>query len=142
MKRIVTLAIALALSTTAFAQLYKYVDKDGKTVYSDQPPANSDSKQLKVPTGEGSPPEKTAVQRDKDLQKGRDEAAKKSDVASAKAKENEARCANAKAEYDYYIAGGRMFKMEKGERIPLGDAEIETERDRTRRAMEEACKSA
>jgi hypothetical protein len=142
MKRLITLAVALALSTTAFAQLYKYVDKDGKTVYTDQPPSSVDPKQLKVQTGTGSAPEKTAVQRDKDLQKGRDETAKKSEVASAKAKENELRCANARAEYDYYIAGGRMFKMEKGERIPLGDAEIETERDRTRRAMEEACKSA
>jgi hypothetical protein len=141
MKRFVILAIALALSTTALAQLYKYVDKDGKTVYTDQPPSSVDPKQLKVQTGTGTPPEKTAVQRDKDLQKGRDEAAKKSDVAAAKAKENELKCSNARAEYDYYMAGGRMFKMEKGERIPLGDAEIEVERERTRRAVDEACKN-
>ncbi len=142
MKRILTLAIALALSTTAFAQLYKYIDKDGKTVYTDQPPPSADPKALRVHTGSGSPPEKTAVQRDKDLQKGRDEAAKKSEVAAAKAKENELKCVNARAEYDYYAEGGRVFKMEKGERIPLGDAEIENERARTRRAMEEACKKA
>ena len=142
MRRITILAIALALSTAAGAQLYKYVDKDGRTVYTDQPPPSADPKALKVHTGSGSPPEKTAVQRDKDLQKGRDETAKKADVSAAKAKENETRCANARAEYDYYAEGGRIFKMEKGERIPLGDAEIETERARTRRAMEEACKSA
>jgi hypothetical protein len=140
MKRITILTLALAFCTLAGAQLYKYTDKDGRTVYTDQPPPTSDPKALKVQTGGGSPPEKTAVQRDKDLQKGRDDVAKKAEVAAAKAKENEAKCTQAKAEHDYYMAGGRMFKMEKGERVPLGDAEIEAERDRTRRAVDEACK--
>ena len=142
MKRLILIGLACVLSPVAVAQLYKYVDKDGKTVYTDQPPSSVDPKQLKIQTGSGSAPEKTAVQRDKDLQKGRDEAAKKSEVTAAKAKENELRCTNARAEYDYYAEGGRIFKMEKGERVPLGDAEIEAERARTRRAMEEACKSA
>ena len=43
MKRILVLAIALAFAPLAGAELYKYVDKNGKTVYSDQPPANVDS---------------------------------------------------------------------------------------------------
>jgi hypothetical protein len=32
------------------AQLYKYTDKDGKTVYTDQPPANVDSKRSRLQT--------------------------------------------------------------------------------------------
>ena len=38
MKTIVLLTCALAVATLASAQLYKYVDKNGKTVYTDQPP--------------------------------------------------------------------------------------------------------
>jgi hypothetical protein len=49
MNRFVVLAIAIALAPAAWGQLYKYVDKDGKTVYTDQPPANTDSKAIKAP---------------------------------------------------------------------------------------------
>jgi len=83
MKRWMILAAVAALAlTTAQAQLYKYVDKNGKTVYSDSPPPDADSKQIRVqPSGGPSdvPAAKTSVQRDKDAEKGRKEAAKKSD---------------------------------------------------------------
>src|SRR5258705_11866859 len=73
MNRIILLAVTLALAPAVSAQLYKYVDKDGKTVYSDQPPANVESKQLRIqaapPTAAA--PEKSALDKDKELEKGR-----------------------------------------------------------------------
>src|SRR4051812_48601109 len=117
MKRtLITLAVALALVPVAHAELYKYVDKDGKTVYSDQPPLNIDSKQVKV--GSGSAPAKTAVERDKELDKGRKEAREKqekSEKSAKNAEEQDRACTQARAAYRTYAEGGRIYKYnEKG----------------------------
>ena len=147
MKRLIALAAACALVPMASAQLYKYVDKDGKTVYSDQPPPNIDSKQLNVNSGttkDSAAGPKTALERDKDLQKGRDEEkekAKKADDASKVAAQKDAACQQAKSNYQIYADGGRITKYdEKGERVYLGDEEILAEQERTKHAMDEACK--
>lgn len=145
MKRFVILAAALALAPAAMGQLYKYVDKDGKTVYSDQPPANADSKQIRVPVSGPAdpPPTKTAVQRDKEADKGRKEASKqaeKSEKAAARQAQIDARCQHLKADLAAYDQGGRLQRTnEKGEREFLDDAGIEAAKARTRREMEEAC---
>lgn len=153
MKRVIILALALAMAPAAFAQLYKYVDKDGKTVYSDQPPTNIESKQINIQSGRASATpvpsstgNKTYVERDKELQKGRDEARekqKKEAEAAQKAEADEQRCAAAKSAYQTYADGGRIHKYnDKGEREYLGEAEMEVELARTRREMEEACKKS
>lgn len=151
MKHLIILALALAFAPVANAQLYKYVDKDGKTVYSDQPPANIDSKQINIQSGKSSdtpvpsgPANKTYVERDKELAKSREDAREKQKKSEDAAKKTEAdveRCNQAKSAYQTYANGGRIHKYnDKGEIIYLGDAEIEAERDRTQREMEEACK--
>ncbi|HET7731410.1 MAG TPA: hypothetical protein VFK48_15380, partial [Usitatibacter sp.] len=57
-----------------------------------------------------------------------------------KAQEAEQRCAQAKSAHQYFVDGGRIFKNnEKGERVFMSDAEIDSERERTRRDMEAAC---
>lgn len=148
MKRFIILAFAAALAPAALAQLYKYVDKDGKTVYSDTPPANTDSKQINVPVSRptDAPPAapKSAVERDKDLEKGRKSAAdkqKKSDEEAARVAQNELRCTQLKGNYEMYSQGGKIQKTnDKGEREIMSDAEIDSARERTRREMEEACK--
>ena len=147
MKPAILLALALA-ATPAVAQLYKYVDKDGRTVYSDQPPANVETKRVHVPARAAAPAasgNKSAVERDKELQKSRDEAAeksKKAEQSARQAEEAEQRCREARAAHQTYVDGGRIHKYnDKGERVFLGDEEIEVERERTRREMEEACKT-
>ncbi len=148
MKRLIILAFAAALAPAALAQLYKYVDKDGKTVYSDTPPANTDSKQINVPVSRptDAPPAaaKSAVERDKDLEKGRKSVAdkqKKSDEEAARTAQNELRCTQLKGNYEMYTQGGKIQKTnDKGEREIMSDAEIDSARERTRREMEEACK--
>jgi hypothetical protein len=147
MKRIIVLAIALALAPAAGAQLYKYVDKNGKTVYSDQPPADVDSKQVNVPAGRGAAPAaapKTAVERDKELDKGRKEARDKADKqakAAEKDTQAEQRCAAARERHAALAEGGRIYKTnDKGERVFMDDAEIESSREKARRDMDEACK--
>lgn len=146
MKSFIIFLLALGVATTAGAQLYKYVDKDGKTVYTDQPPANLDSKQINSGgrSTSSAAPAKTALQRDKELDKGRKEVAEKAKKAgeeSEKLSQMEQRCTVARSNYQMYSEGGRIQKNnEKGERELMNDAEIGTARDKARRDMEEACK--
>jgi len=146
MKHLAVLAFACAIVPLASADLYKYVDKNGKTVYSDQPPANVDSQQLHVNTGVSSSTGKSAVTRDKDLDKGREEArdkAKKAETEANNAKVAEQRCAQAQADYRTYQDGGKLFKYNKdGEREFLSDDEIEAKRKSSKADMDEACKKS
>lgn len=149
MKRIVIVACALALAPLASAQMYKYVDKNGKTVYTDQPPPDAESRPMHVPSsavGNAPATAKSAVQQDKELQKGRDkakEAAKKSEETQARAKADEERCDSAKQAYAQYAQGGRIAKLnDKGEKVFLGDDEIDAERNRARARMDEVCKKS
>ena len=152
MKRLLIIALACSAATIASAELYKYIDKDGKTVYSDQPPVTLDSKQLNIPSGTSSNTPapaagpKSALERDKELQKGREdvrERAKKSEETSKQAEAQEQACAQARAAYQTFADGGRIHKYnDKGEREYLGDLEIEAGRERTKREMDEACKKS
>ena len=150
MKRFLILALAVALAPLASAQLYKYIDANGKTVYTDQPPPTSDPKALRIPSSAvGSGPAasgKSAVQQDKDLQKGREklkEEEKKADEKAQRAAAEQQRCDSAKNAYEHYSAGGRIAKLnDKGERVFLGDDEIDAEREKARRTMDEACKKS
>jgi hypothetical protein len=148
MKKVLIITCALAFATLASAQMYKYIDKNGKTVYTDQPPPEADPKAMHVPssaTGSPSAPGKTAVQQDKELQKGRDksaENAKKADETAVRAKAEEERCQSARAAYQQYQLGGRLTRMnDKGEKVFLGDDEIDAARERSRQQVEQYCKS-
>ncbi len=143
MKRIALAALALALAPLASAQLYKWVDKDGKVSYSDQPPPAAASKQIKVETG-GSGPAPSAVARDKELQKGRQEAAdaqKKKDDAERVAKQREEECEKSRSYLKGLENGGRFVTFDdKGNRTFLEADQIEAEKTKARKNVEEACK--
>ena len=147
MNRLILLVLALAAAPLASAQLYKYVDKDGKTVYSDQPPVAGDSKRLRVessPAAAAPAPAKSAFDKDKDLEKGRKEArdqAKKGADSAKAAQAAEERCANARSNYAVYSDGTRMMKrLPSGERVFLEDAEIAQEKAKAKADMDDACK--
>jgi hypothetical protein len=147
MKRLAILALTLALAPLAGAQLYKYTDKDGKTVYTDQPPPNAESKQVRVQPSApaaAAAPSKSALERDKELQKGRDaqkDAGKKAEDEAKNAAAKQANCNVAKQQYQHYQDGGKIYKYgSTGERELMGDDEIEAARVRSKRELDEACK--
>jgi hypothetical protein len=141
MKRIVVAALALAVVPLASAELYKYVDKNGKTVYTDQPPVGVDAQRMSGP-----PPAtaaKSYVEKDKELQKARDEEKKKAEKAGQQEKVAQAkqeRCEQAKKNLEIYVQGGRIMRMnDKGEREFLNDDEIEAQRVKAQKLVDEAC---
>jgi hypothetical protein len=146
MKRILVLACALAASTAAFGQLYKWVDKDGKVTYSDQPPPAQQSKQLNLNTGVASPPARSAIERDKEIEKGRVEAREKSKVASEKERKSEIdqeNCKSARAYLKTVESGVRVSTVDdKGEQVILDDEQIAAERAKAQKAVDEACKTS
>ncbi|APV51775.1 hypothetical protein BWI17_20055 [Betaproteobacteria bacterium GR16-43] len=147
MKRILIAATMFFVALPAVAQLYKWVDKDGKTIYSDTPPPNQDSKQLSVGTGTTSAPAapaKSAVARDKELEKGRQESReaekKANDAANLQATRDE-NCRRMRVQYQTFVDGGRLIKYnDKGEREMLDDDQIAAEKEKVRVGMEDACK--
>lgn len=145
MKRILVFACALAVSTGAFAQLYKWVDKDGRVTYSDQPPPAQESKQLNVGGGPSTPARRSAIERDKELEKSRldaKEKAKLSENLEKKAQIDEENCNRAKAYLRTVTDGGRIATYDaKGERVLLDDRQIEEERVKAQKAVDESCKS-
>lgn len=143
MKRALIVALALAFAPAAAAQLYKHVDKDGKITYTDTPPANADAKPVHIPKSaigsQGSG--KSYVAQDKDMDKKRKaDQDKQGKAGEAAKKEEEAakRCDQARAAHQYFAEGGRIFKP--GTRDLMSDSEIDSERARTRRDVDEACK--
>jgi hypothetical protein len=144
MKRLTVLILACAFAPLAGAQLYKYVDKDGKTVYSDQPPVNTDSKQIAPPSAPAAA-SKSFLERDKELEKTRAEnreKAKKSDETAKRAQDDQERCAQARSILQTYTDGGRIYTYKQGERTLMEDNELDAAREKARRDVDEACKKA
>ena len=147
MKRLAIIALGLALAPLAGAQLYKYTDKDGKTVYTDQPPAGADSKPLRVqPSGPAPATAPAAAPKSpQELQKARDaekDKGKKAEDEAKNAAAKQANCNVAKQQFQHYQDGGKIYKYNAaGERELMGDNDIEAARTRSKRELDEACKA-
>jgi hypothetical protein len=144
MNRIIMLVAAMAIAPAASAQLYKYVDKDGKTVYTDTPPAGAESKSLRAPAPAPAPATKPAVESKEPPKATRDTraAAPKPEPAAMTAEQKEARCQAARADYVIFLDGGPvvMRNTATGERFTLDEKQAEAEKAKAKAAMDEACK--
>jgi len=149
MNRLLWCAASLAFATSASAQVYKWVDKDGKVMYSDSPPPTAQSKQLNINTAPPTPsPSPAAAAAAASAGKGTDasakdpqDAAKKSEEAAKLAAANEVRCKQATIEFDTMQQETRISRMnDKGERYYMDDAQREAEKARAKKAMDESCK--
>jgi hypothetical protein len=146
MKAILILVLAMTAATAAHAQLYKWVDKDGKVTYSDQPPPDAKASRVNPPPPVAAPAApRTAIEKDKELEKGRTQArekAKADEEAAKRTKAVEENCARARANLRTVTEGGRIAKTdEKGERVILDDEQIAAERVRAEKSVAELCKN-
>jgi hypothetical protein len=145
MNRVIVLAIAIALAPVAWGQLYKYTDKDGKVIYTDQPPANADSKEIKAPAPGPTAPAKSAAEKApaKTLGDARPAAAPaKADQTPLTAEQKEARCQAARANYVIFLDDGpiTMRNTRTGERTILDEKQVPAEKAKAKAAMDSACK--
>lgn len=164
MKRLsLFVALALCVSLPATAQLYKWVDSNGKVQYSDKPPpSNIKTEKLRPPPQRmSSPPaqsdakdgtSKEAVTAEPRTLAEKEQAFRKRKAEAAKAqqeqeqKQTEARnraenCRRAKAALANLELGGRQARIgPKGERIFLTDQQIVQETAQARQEAAAACK--
>lgn len=144
MARLLLSALILALAAaTAQAQIYRWVDANGKTHYSDAPPATGKPKVDMV--GAGSAPAGTKSGSDWQ-EKEREFRRRRAEINEATAKEEqeaaarrEKACSRARSQMAA-MEGVPVYRVGKnGERIYLDDGERTAYEERTRREMTENC---
>lgn len=145
--------------TIASAEVYKWVDKDGKVHYSDQP-TTADAKKLKAKTRDAATVSKpagnannsagaskapaTIADQEMEFRKRRmekEEAEKKAQVAEQDAKHKQAYCNDLRGELKSYEDGVRFVRYnDKGEKIFLDDAERAKSKARAQASFNKECK--
>ena len=146
----IAIAILLATATVA-AQVYKWVDKDGKVQYTDTPPppgaTKAEPKKVDAPSGGAATPPsagKSLQDRTKDFDKRRADAAekeKKDAEAQKKAAAEAASCRDAKVALLDLESGRPLNRSnEKGERVYITEEERQSEVERARGIAKSSCK--
>jgi hypothetical protein len=137
----------LVIAAPAAAQLYKWVDKDGRTQYTDTPPPADarSTQQIRTQAAGTTPPATGGIAaQEKDFQKRRADAAKAGTKAEEDAKAAEAnaeRCTQARGYLATLNDGGRIKRTRAdGQQEFLDDAAIESEKKRAQAAMQDSCK--
>lgn len=146
MNQIKILAMLLTLLLpigVAQAQMYKYTDKDGNTVYSQTPPESGDYQSLSTPqpappSSDGSDQGDSAAS---DIQRGAEEQAKQEQIDKLAAKNAEIRQKNCQAAqknlqvYQVY----RRIKDKDGNVVRLTDEERQQKIKEAEDAIKEFC---
>jgi hypothetical protein len=162
-----TLTLTLGLAVPASAQMYKWVDSNGKVQYSDKPPpSNVKTEKLRESTpapapapatstsaagdGKGGAKQdtaksgpKTVAEQEQAFRKRQLDAAKAREEAGQKQAESRDKtenCTRAKAAVASLQMGGRQVRIdEKGERVFLDDQQIAQELARAKQDAASAC---
>jgi hypothetical protein len=152
MKRIALLIVLLGFAAGAYAQQFKWVDKDGRLQYGDVPPPGVKAQRLRPPPG-GAPapsssaakkggekalsPEAAFQKRQKETQEQEEKAARERGEADVR----KANCDAAQAALRQIQSGQRIATMNSaGERVFLDDSARASEEARAQRAVSENCK--
>jgi len=157
MKKTWIFLVALAFAGAAHAQLYKWVDKDGKTRYGDTPPPGVKATLMGEPASGSGPAAAPAGAAGKDAKKGpltpaeqeqeyrkrQEEAKKNSDKADQERKEKAAKqedCARAKEAVVTLQSGQRISRINAaGERYFVSDDEKAQELAKAQQAQQTSC---
>lgn len=151
MLRILILALSLAFASGAAAQLYRWVDKDGRVRYTDTPPpAGVQGRTLQTPSAPpAAAPEGDAKaapslsEQEQSFRKRRLEAQKEAEKAALAQKEAEAKrqnCARAQEYLRTLESGQRVTRTNaQGEREFIDDATRARETASARQAVRDWC---
>ena len=157
MLRIALLGLMLALAAPASAQLYKWVDKNGRTRYTDQPPPPGVQSRAIAPPAQPAPaaaePDASAkdapaapltpAQQEQAFRKRQLEAKKAEEKAEAEQRDSavkQANCERARSALSTFESGQRVTQTDaNGERYYLDDAQRAHEAAAARQAVKDWC---
>lgn len=149
--RCLALLIAALAALTATAQVYKWVDKDGKVHYSDKKPRDPKAKDVKDMGIQSAPTDPAAVEAeqaalmthgqtvDQEIAARKD---KEAGVAAKKAADanRERACANAKADLNVLTRVNRLVGVDANNQETVAtDAQLEQRRAQARAKVAELC---
>ena len=148
--------LALLAATSAYCEVYKWVDPDGTVHYSDQPaPGATQEETLNIrsgtATGSGTgaqkaPGPKTYIEQDAEFRKRQVEAEEKrakEEKALADAKERQQNCERARASLRMLQSGDRIIRTDvKGEREYLDDNQRQQEMASAQKTADSWCNPA
>lgn len=155
MKRLLLLAVASAFVTAAWAQQYKWTDKDGRTQYGDNPPPGVKATRIKGPAGpapapsapssgskdvgkDGKPlsPEAAFRKRQQDQAEAEKKDAEKQQQAAVKQKN----CESAQASLRQLESGQRIGQVNaQGERVFMEDDQRAKATQNAQKAVSDWC---
>lgn len=146
---VLTLLFACSLSAPAFAAIYKWVDAQGVTHYSEAPPPSQDAQEVKTapapaPSDGARKKEKSTQDLELDFRKRRVEAAER-DKHEGDAQRRETalrreRCLDARNELEIVQTGVPVYSINaKGEREYLPDASRPASIARLQKIIEQSC---
>lgn len=148
--RILWMAVLLTMSAAASAEVYRWVDSQGRVYYSDRPAENAELVSIASrPTNrervaarteaEGAERAQTAQRNTQQQSEQATANAVQQDVTKARAEQ----CKEAQAAYKTATEKQRLYRVGKdGERQYLTDAELTEARINSKKAVDELCKPA
>lgn len=162
---LLVLMIFSAVPSLSHAEIYKWKDKDGSIRYTDTPPPSNikqealSGKKVVKPTGKeplapveniqqtspvmkDPPPEPVDAAEEAAAQRQRNAEIEKKNKQEkeAEAKRKAENCKAAKANYETYAQGGRVYKMnEKGEREYMDDKDLQAGKAQAQNEINENC---
>jgi hypothetical protein len=156
MRKLLVVALAVALASPAFGQQYKWTDSSGHVQYGDVPPPGVKATRLRGgPTGPApaapkadakgaakgplSPAEQEAAFRKRQLDEHKAQEKAQQDESKQIAKQEN--CTNAQAQLAQLESGQRIMQFDaKGERHFMDDSERAAQIAKARQSMNEWCK--
>ncbi len=139
------LLLVVALATPAFAQVYKWVDENGRTHYGEKPPAGVKATEVGVPQASPSQPapadwkqKELESQRQRIEREGREAKEGQREKRVTQARERE--CAQARRQLSRLEEQIRIYKRDsKGERVYLEDKDRPAAIAAEKRTIAENC---
>ena len=143
----IALLLALMVTTTTQAEIYRWVDENGVTVYSEMPPPDGEADRVKTAPAPPETPEAMQQQQEAEMQKLEDYLEDKELAAEKKQKGqlskqiDEENCRNAKDNLDKLIAASqRLLQMPDGNYVRLTEEQRQQRMEEARKFIDENCK--
>jgi hypothetical protein len=154
MKRLLFAAVACAFAGSALAQQFKWVDKDGRTQYGDNPPPGVNATRIKGPSGAPAPSAPAASGKDvgkdgkplspeaafRKRQQEREEADKKDAEKRAQTEVKQKNCDSARQALAQLESGQRIGQINaQGERVYMEDDQRAKATQNAQKAVSDWC---
>jgi cell pole-organizing protein PopZ len=138
-------SLACLLTSSVWADVYKYVDEKGQVKYTDKPellPAELLARMKSQRTDNAAVAERVAAEQQQTQEKNAEQAsaADKQKAQKNTAADKAERCTKARERYDQIMSAQRVYSTnEKGERVYMDDKEVEKSRASAKQMMDTWC---